>query len=95
MTGNSYRGGKSVAVEVFLKNTGSEPWTVAGASLVDGQGEELQRVEFRQEEVILPNESKPVIVEAEATSLQARGELTLKLWDAGGRAITIPEVTFP
>lgn len=95
VSGTSYRGGKSVAVEVFLMNTGTAPWLVAGASLVDARGEELRGVAFRQEKVILSNESKQVIVEADANETQARGELALKLWDAGGRTITIPEVTFP
>jgi uncharacterized protein (TIGR02268 family) len=95
VSGNTYRGSRSVAVEVVLKNTGTEPWTVAGAALVDAQGEELQGVWFRQEEAIPSNESKPVIVEADATNWQALGDLSLKLWDAGGRAIAIPEVRFP
>ncbi|MFL5358807.1 DUF2381 family protein [Archangium sp.] len=95
LAGTSFRGGKSVAVEVVLLNSGSEPWSVAGAALVDARGEELQRVAFRQDEVILPNARKSVVVEAEASERQARGELTLKLWDASGRAITIPEVSFP
>jgi uncharacterized protein (TIGR02268 family) len=95
VTGTSYRGGRSVAAQVFLLNTGSEPWSVAGAALVDARGEELQGVEVRQDEVILPNASKSVIVEADANEGQARGELTLKLWDASGRAITIPKVSFP
>lgn len=95
VSGASYRGGRSVAVGVFLMNTGTAPWWVAGASLVDARGEELRGVEFRQEEVIPSNESKQVIVEADANETQAQGELTLKLWDAAGRTITIPEVTFP
>jgi uncharacterized protein (TIGR02268 family) len=95
LSGTSYRGGKGVAVAVYLQNTGTAPWWVAGASLVDAQGKALQGVELRQEEALLPNESKQVMMEAEAKETQALGEMTLTLWDAGGRAITIPEVTFP
>lgn len=91
----SYRGGNSVAAELILKNAGAEPWMVAGASLVDARGRELQGVQLRQEAVIRPNDGGSVIVEADASREQARGELTLKLWDANGRIITIPEVTFP
>ncbi|HYO59853.1 DUF2381 family protein [Archangium sp.] len=94
-SGSSYRADGSVAAEVWLMNSGPEPWTVAGASLVDAEGEEMKGMKFRQEEVIPPNERKPVVVEVDATNKQAQGELTLKLWDAGGRSITLPRVTFP
>lgn len=95
VTGASYRAELSMAVDVTLKNSGSEPWIAVGASLVDARGEEMQGVKFQQEDVIAPNEVRSVIVEVAITAAQARGELTLRLWDAAGRAITIPEVTFP
>jgi uncharacterized protein (TIGR02268 family) len=95
VSGTSYRADKSVAAEVLLMNSGAEPWTAAAASLVDSHGEEMKGVQLRQEEVIGPSQTKPVIVEVDATTEQARGELTLKLWDAGGRSITIPKVAFP
>ncbi len=90
-----YRADKIVAAEVLLKNSDSEPWTVAGASLVDAHGEGMRGVEFLQEEPIPPDGTRAVIVEVDALREEARGEMTLKLWDAGGRTITIPNVTFP
>ncbi|QRK12567.1 DUF2381 family protein [Archangium violaceum] len=95
VTGASYRAEQSMAVDVLLKNSGSEPWMAAGASLVDARGEEMKGVKFHQEDVIAPNEVRSVIVEVATAEAQAQGELTLRLWDAGGRAITIPEVPFP
>lgn len=95
VTGSSYRATRSVAAEVWLRNSGPEPWRVAGGSLVDARGVELKGLKFRQDEVIAPNEVKPVIVEVDALGDQARGELTLMLWDAGGRTIILPKVTFP
>lgn len=94
-SGSSYRTEKRVAAEVFLRNSGPEPWRVAGGSLVDVRGVEMKRLKFRQDEVIAPDQLKPVIVEVDASFEQARGELTLTLWDAAGRGITLPRVTFP
>jgi uncharacterized protein (TIGR02268 family) len=95
VSGNSYRADGGVAAEVFLRNSGPEPWRVVGGSLVDARGVEMKGMKFRQDEVIAPDEVKPVIVEVDAFHEQARGELTLTLWDAGGRTITLPKVTFP
>jgi uncharacterized protein (TIGR02268 family) len=94
-SGSSYRADNSVAAEVFLRNSGPEPWRVAGGSLVDARGVEMKGLKFRQDEAIPPGEAGPVIVEVDASFEQARGELTLTLWDAGGRTITLPKVTFP
>ena len=95
VSGNSYRADRSVAAEVWLMNSGPEPWQVAGASLVDARGVEIKGLKFRQDEVIAPDQLKPVIMEVGASYEQSRGEFTLTLWDAGGRTITLPKVTFP
>lgn len=94
-SGTSYRADKSVAAEVWLRNSGPEPWKVAGGSLVDARGVAMQGMKFRQDELIAPDLAKPVIVEVDASNEQARGELTLTLWDEAGRTITLPKVTFP
>lgn len=94
-SGTSYRADGSVAAEVWLRNSGLEPWRVAGGSLVDARDVERKGMKFRQEEVIAPGEQKPVIVELDASDTQARGELTLTLWDAAGRTIVLPKLTFP
>ena len=95
VSGNSYRADKSVAAEVFLMNSGPEPWRVAGGSLVDARGVEMKGVKFRQDAPIAPDQINQVIVEVDASTEQARGELTLTLWDEAGRTITLPKVTFP
>ncbi|PTL81787.1 DUF2381 family protein [Vitiosangium sp. GDMCC 1.1324] len=93
--GVSYRTDRSVAAEVLLRSTSLEPWTAAGASLMDAHGKELRGMKLRQEEPIPPNGSGSVIVEVDATAQEAHGELTLKLWSEDSRGITIPEMTFP
>ncbi|MFE8605433.1 DUF2381 family protein [Archangium violaceum] len=95
VSGISYRANKTVAAEVWLLNSGPEPWRVAGGSLVDARGVEMRGLKFRQDEDIAPGQLKPVIVEVDASYAQARGELTLTLWDERGRTITLPKVTFP
>ncbi|WP_375770616.1 DUF2381 family protein [Archangium gephyra] len=95
VSGNSYRGNTSVAAEVWLRNSGPEPWRVAGGSLVDARGVEMKGLKFRQDEPVASEKPKPVIVEVDASYAQARGELTLTLWDEAGRTITFPKVTFP
>ncbi|REG32993.1 uncharacterized protein (TIGR02268 family) [Archangium gephyra] len=95
VSGISYRANKSVAAEVWLRNSGPEPWRVAGGSLVDARGVEMKGLKFRQDEEIAPGQLQPVIVEVDASYAQARGELTLTLWDERGRTITLPKVTFP
>ncbi|KFA89715.1 DUF2381 family protein [Archangium violaceum] len=95
VSGISYRANKTVAAEVWLLNSGPEPWRVAGGSLVDARGVEMKGLKFRQDEDIAPGQLKPVIVEVDASYAQARGELTLTLWDERGRTITLPKVTFP
>ena len=91
----SYRTNHTVAAEVWLENSTEDPWTVVGASLVDAQGQELKGMDFWQEEPILPHSTGSVIVEVDATSTQALGDLKLRLWDAELRVIILPSVRFP
>ncbi|WPB82221.1 DUF2381 family protein [Archangium violaceum] len=91
----TYRSNNSVALEVWLKNSGVEPWSVAGASLVNTTGERLEGVRFGQVGPIPPGETMRVFVEADAASGVPRGEVTLRLWSEDGRSITLPKVTFP
>ncbi|AKJ04173.1 Hypothetical protein AA314_05799 [Archangium gephyra] len=89
-----YRSNNSVAVEVLLLNAGTTPWIAAGASLVSTTGERLE-VRIGQVGPIPPQEARRVFVEADAASGVPRGEVTLRLWGADGREITLPQVTFP
>ncbi|HYO54664.1 DUF2381 family protein [Archangium sp.] len=93
--GVSYRTEKTVAAEVWVRNSSSEPWTATGASLVGANGKEMPGIRLRQEEAIAPDKVNSVIVEVDATRIEARGDLELRLWDAGSRAVTIPRLRFP
>ncbi len=92
-TGASYRSSKSVAVQLKLKNTGEESWTVADTTLtVDG--EPLKGLLWVAE-TIAPNETRYVVVEVDAKREELRGSATLTLRGKDSRVITIPEFTFP
>ena len=92
--GACYRSAKNVAVAVWLRNSGTEPWTVAGASLARN-GEPMKGVVWHGE-TIGAGETGLVVVEVNgAEDALLRGEATLSLWEAGPRVIHIPQVTFP
>ncbi|QRK07791.1 DUF2381 family protein [Archangium violaceum] len=98
----SYRALERVAVEVYLENPGSEPWTAAGAVLRGPKGEVLKPLLLWQPGAILPaapgeaSDRGRVVVEMLATEKEARGTYTLILWDAERqRTVTLGNVTFP
>jgi uncharacterized protein (TIGR02268 family) len=92
-------GGKDkgrVAVEMAVKNLGVKPWTLVGAMLRGAKGEELTSLPEGAPVSILPGEEGGrIMVEFEATTMQAQGEYTLTLWDADGRSVILENVTFP
>ena len=98
-TGHEESGSKRVrlAVEQELRNTGDTPWTLAGAVLVGPRGEECKALVVWPLEPIAPGEKHRVVVEVEATEVQARGTFTLKLWsqEGGARGELFDGVTFP
>lgn len=98
----SYRAEGRVAVEVWLENPGTEPWTAAGAVLRGPKGEVLKPLPLWQPGPILPtapgeaSEEGRVVVEVLATEREARGTYTLTVWDAERqRTVTLDNVTFP
>lgn len=93
--GSSYRTDRSIAVEAWLVNPGSETWTVVDASLVDATGKELKPKKFSHERLMTPDATDLVVVEFEATRQDAQGEYTLMLRDDAGHVLHIPHVTFP
>ncbi|HEX5746875.1 MAG TPA: DUF2381 family protein [Archangium sp.] len=93
--GFGYRSDKSMAAELWLKNSSPEPWTAAVGSLVDAQGHEVGRMKLRQENPIGPNSEGSVILEVDAPRTEGRGELTLWLRDENSRGITVHGLTFP
>jgi len=91
----TYRSLHSVAAEVWVDNSGAEPWRAEGASLVSATGEELKGVRVGQAEPIEPHHVRRVFIEADAAPGVPHGEVTIRLWGADGRSLTIPKVTFP
>jgi uncharacterized protein (TIGR02268 family) len=85
----------SVAVRLGLSNPGAEPWTLAGAALVDSTGEEVELTRWQQAP-IPANGAGAVVVGIEGERAQFGCPCTLKLWEAGGpRTVTLGNVTFP
>jgi uncharacterized protein (TIGR02268 family) len=98
-TGRTEGGRKVVRLAVVqeLHNTGSTPWTPAGAVLVGPQGLELKALGVWPLKPLAPGDKRRVVVEVEATEAQARGTFTLKLWsqEGGGSGEFLNGVTFP
>nr|WP_158502414.1 DUF2381 family protein [Vitiosangium sp. GDMCC 1.1324] len=85
----------SVAVRLGLSNPGAEPWTLAGAALVDSTGEEVELTQW-QKAPIPANGAGAVVVGIEGERAQLGCPCTLKLWEATGpRTVTLWNVTFP
>jgi hypothetical protein len=85
----------SVAVRLGLMNPGAEPWTLAGAALVDSMGEEVALAVW-QEAPIPASGAGAVVVGIEGERAQLGCPCTLKLWEAQGpRTVTLGNVTFP
>ncbi|OJH33480.1 DUF2381 family protein [Cystobacter ferrugineus] len=92
-TGETYPA--RVAVRLLLNNPGAEPWTLAGAALVDKAGEEVELARW-QEAPIPANGAGAVVVGIEGERAQFGCPCTLKLWEAGGpRTVTLGNATFP
>ncbi|WP_309894329.1 DUF2381 family protein [Archangium sp.] len=85
----------SVAVRLGLLNPGAEPWTLAGAALVDSAGEEVELARWP----LAPIPAKgagAVVVGIKGQRAQLGCPCTLKLWEAQGpRTFTVGNVTFP
>jgi uncharacterized protein (TIGR02268 family) len=81
-----------LAVELVLRNKGTQPWTPAHAELV-GQGWRWA-ADMWAPEPIAPGEVRRVLVEL--TVGEAHGPYLLQLWDESGtRTVTLSGVTFP
>jgi uncharacterized protein (TIGR02268 family) len=73
----------SVAARLSLKNPGAEPWTLAGAALVDKAGEQVDLATWQQEP-IPANGAGAVVVGIEGERAPLGCPCTLKLWEAQG-----------
>jgi uncharacterized protein (TIGR02268 family) len=98
-TGGGEGGHKVVrlAVAQELRNSGSTPWTPAGAVLVGPGRVELKALGLWPLEPIASGKTSRVVLEVEATEEEARGTFTLKLWSQEGsaRVELFDGVTFP
>ncbi|HLM45093.1 MAG TPA: DUF2381 family protein [Myxococcaceae bacterium] len=98
---HAYRAKDGVAVDVWLENPGTAPWTAAGAVLRGPKGQVLKPLPLWQPEPVPPVEPGTklmgrVVVEVLASELEARGTYTLTLWDAEHkRTVTLGHITFP
>lgn len=93
--GDAYRVRDGIALRIWLHNDSSEPWSVAGVALTNAYGLERKGVQWTQHQGVAPDEVDFVVVEADAGETEALEPMSLRLWDAGGRSITISEVMFP
>jgi len=85
----------SVAVLLTLSNPDAEPWTAAGASLVDSTGEQVDLAAW-QAAPIPPAGQAGVVVGTQRERGQLACPCSLKLWEAQGpRTVTLGNVTFP
>lgn len=95
----SYRAAGRVAVEFEVNGlANAPPFAVAGAALTGRRGAELKVLPVWSSGPINadPFNRGRVVVEAEATTEDARGPYTLKLWEeGGGRTVLLGNVTFP
>ena len=91
--GVSYRSDTTVALEVWLENSGTTPWTVVGAAL-SVNGVPMEGLSW-EATTIPPGKRERVVVEAPAIRGKPQGNVVLSLWEAGPRAINIPDITFP
>ncbi|WP_434388148.1 DUF2381 family protein [Melittangium boletus] len=93
--GDTYRTMTSIAARLWLRNHGSEPWVLKGASLVNEQGEEFKGMQWLQPTALAAHDTGFVVVEVDAEPSVAYGPLVLKLWDEHGRSITLTPMVFP
>ena len=85
----------SVAVRLSLTNPGAEPWTLAGAALVDSAGEQVELARWPLAP-IPANVAGAVVVGIKGERAQLGCPCTLKLWEAQGpRTFTLENVIFP
>jgi uncharacterized protein (TIGR02268 family) len=80
----------SVAVRLLLVNPGAEPWTLAGAALVDSAGEEVELARWHEAPIPPGPTGGFVVVGTERAPERLGCPCTLNLWEAGGpRTVTI------
>jgi uncharacterized protein (TIGR02268 family) len=93
--GHIYRSSQHVVVAVMLRNASSEPWTADGALLVDKHGKNWKAIRIWASSALLPDSSQLVVLEVRARGQELQGDVTVKLWGAESRGISIHDVPVP
>lgn len=93
--GTTYRSNERVAVEVWLRNSGTASWTATRAALMDARGKELPGMRLWQESAIAPKDFRMIVVEVDAKQDEPLGDLTLVLREDGPRSITLQGIAVP
>jgi uncharacterized protein (TIGR02268 family) len=93
--GAGYRSDTSVALEVWVANSGLEPWMATEVALMNAKGEKVKGLRFWQGEPIAENGKQQIVVEVENADDAPSGNYSLWLKEAGPRQLTIPGVTIP
>lgn len=93
----SYRAHRVVAVELWVLNVSTRPWTVKGAELVGPGGARLKVLRVWPSQPLPPgNDRQRVIIEAEAGEQDDLGSFTLTLWQEGeAPSVSVGGVVFP
>ncbi len=93
----AYQATGRAALDVWLTNEGSQPWLVAGASLVGPQGERVDLLPPGPQDIVQPGATQgQVILETGTLKELLQGPYTLTLWSADAlRTVTIEGITFP
>ncbi|NOJ96296.1 DUF2381 family protein [Corallococcus coralloides] len=93
----TYRATGAVAVVVALTTrAGAQPWNSKGATLRGRTGADLKVLRIWQKPSSNPlDESRSIVVEAEAPEAGIQGPFSLMLWEDGSRTVTLGNVTFP
>ncbi|HZH79543.1 MAG TPA: DUF2381 family protein [Archangium sp.] len=93
----SYRARGVVAVELWVLNHSTRPWTAAGVVLGGDGDARLKVLRVWPLEPLLPGpEQQRVVVVAEASETQARGLFTLSFWQDGKPpSVSLEGLVFP
>ncbi|GMT98459.1 hypothetical protein KH5H1_25780 [Corallococcus caeni] len=92
----TYRAKTAVAVVVQLATkAGAHLWSPKGVTLRSRTGAELKVLRIWQQPSTPLDESRSIVVEAEAPEAGVQGPFSLKLWEDGPRTVTLGNVTFP
>ncbi|ATB27394.1 DUF2381 family protein [Melittangium boletus] len=95
LSGVSYRAADQVAVDLVLRNNGTERWTLSAVALREDTGDPLRNVDFVQPPPLEPQGIQHLFVEGTLARNASLGALSLSIEDEEGRTITLPPIPLP